>query len=471
MEDAVILYPAPFMGHLVSMVEFGKLIHSSSPSLKIHVLLTTGFLDTPSTADYLRQISLSFPFMTFHRFPLLSLSPSPTVSRVPVVFEFIRLNGPNVRGSLLEISQSSTIRALVIDFFCASALPIASELKIPTYYFFSSGAAALAAYLYFPTIHNQINISFKDLPHTHLQIPGLPPLRATHMPEPVLDRDEPPYHDILYFSLLLPKSSGIIVNTFQELEPVPMKAVAEGLCVPDSLTPPIYCIGPILTQADQNRGGSIDDVRCKCLQWLDLQPRRSVVFLCFGSRGLFSADQLKEMAIGLERSGQRFLWVVRNPHRDEESEIGGLMPEGFLERTKERGMVVNSWAPQVEVLSHESVGGFVTHCGWNSVLEAVVAGVPMLAWPLYAEQHLNKAALVEDMKMAIAVDQREEDGFVSGAELEKRVRELMDWESVRGRSIRQWSLKMREKALAAWAEFGPSTTALAHLTKRFVSSG
>ena len=97
---------------------------------------------------------------------------------------------------------------------------------------------------------------------------------------------------------------------------------------------------------------------------------------------------MKEIANGLERSGKRFLWVVKNPPSNDKSnqiavtadvDLDALMPEGFLERTKDRGMVVKSWAPQVAVLNHPSVGGFVTHCGWNSVLEAVVAGVPMVA--------------------------------------------------------------------------------------------
>ncbi|TQE09543.1 hypothetical protein C1H46_004891 [Malus baccata] len=95
--------------------------------------------------------------------------------------------------------------------------------------------------------------------------------------------------------------------------------------------------------------------------------------------------------------------------------LEGVLPEGFLERTKDRGMVVKSWEPQVVVLKKESVGGFVTLCGWNSVLEAVVAGVPMIAWPLHAEQHMNMNVLAMDMEMAITVEQRdEEDGFVSG---------------------------------------------------------
>lgn len=110
----------------------------------------------------------------------------------------------------------------------------------------------------------------------------------------------------------------------------------------------------------------------------------------FGSSGQFGTEQIKQMAAGLETSRQRFLWVVRRPatgdehHQSavDELDLDVLFPTGFLHRTKERGLVVMSWAPQWDVLAHGAVGGFVTHCGWNSVLEAVMAGVPMLAWPL-----------------------------------------------------------------------------------------
>lgn len=286
------------------------------------------------------------------------------------------------------------------------------------------------------------------------------------MPEPTLDRDDPAYWDMLYFCSHLPKSNGIIANTFDDLEPKALKTIADGVCVPDSPTPPVYCIGPLIADAEERA----NEDEHECLSWLDGQPSRSVVFLCFGSRGSFSVAQVKEIAHGLERSGQRFLWVVKKPPSDEktkqaenfteEFDLEGVLSEGFLERTKDRGMVVKSWAPQVGVLRKESVGGFVTHCGWNSVLEAVVAGVPLVAWPLYAEQHLNRNVLVNDIKMAIELEQREDDGFVSGDELEKRVRELM--ESEQGRELGEKSRKMREMASAALGSAsGSSTRALA----------
>ena len=475
MEDAIVLYPAPGMGHMVPMVELGKLIlRRYSHRFWVIILLGAGPFDTPATTSYIDRISRTNPSISFHRFPYLSVdSSSSTDNPAHLLCEFFRLSASNVRHSLQELSKASTIRAVIIDYFCSSALPVARDLGIPTYHFFPSGAAAISNALFFPTIHKQTESSrqsFNDMPMTLLHFPGLPPLPASRIPQPLLRRDDPRYDHMLYCSELLPKSDGLLINTFDDLEQVGIKTIRQGKCIPDGPTPPVYCIGPLIADAGEDE--SNDKARHGCLSWLDGQPRHSVVFLCFGSHGTFSPAQVKEIANGLEKSGKRFLWVVKNPPpSDDKSKqiaatanvgLEGLMPEGFMERTKDRGMVVQSWAPQVAVLNHPSVGGFVTHCGWNSVLEAVVAGVPMVAWPLYAEQHINRAALVEVMKMAIGVEQRDEDMFVSGDEVEKKVRELMENEGG-GRQLRDRSRKMREMAMEAWKDEGSSTTALAQL--------
>ena len=198
---------------------------------------------------------------------------------------------------------------------------------------------------------------------------------------------------------------------------------------------------------------------------------KSVVFLCFGSLGLFTKEQLWEIATGLEKSGQRFLWVVRNPPSDKKSvalsarpniDLDALLPEGFLDRTKERGLVLKSWAPQVAVLNHPSVGGFVSHCGWNSVLEAVCAGVPLVAWPLYAEQRVNRILLVEEMKLALPMNESD-NGLVSSAEVEERVLGLM--ESEEGKLIRERAIAMKIAAQAALNEGGSSRVALSKLVE------
>lgn len=469
-EETIVLYPSPGVGHVWSMVELAKLLLSRRrrrDKFSVAILITDGFMDSPSLLSYLHTISLSHPSIFFHRLPPISVqlpSPQRRRSMISVAFEFLRLNAPNVRRSLLEISNRSSIPALIIDFFCTSALPVAGELQIPTYYYFTSGASALSAYLFFPTIDKQISGSFRDLATTHIHIPGLPPIRASHMPEPVLDRTDSAYEDVLYFSINLTKADGILVNSFPELETLSVKTIADGLCTPEASIPPIYYVGPLISKTEEKSGineeleGSekVEAARHKCVSWMNGQPSKSVVFLCFGSRGTFSAAQLNEIAVGLERSGHRFLWVVKQPPEDQTSKqvhelklsvnLEKLMPEGFLERTKGRGLVVESWAPQVEVLNHDSVGGFVTHCGWNSVLEAVVAGVPMLAWPLYAEQHVNRGALVENMKVALTVGVGD-DGLVSSFELESRVSELMSSEI--GGHLRRTIEKMKELALAS----------------------
>ncbi|KAJ9703178.1 hypothetical protein PVL29_004807 [Vitis rotundifolia] len=471
--ESVVLYPSPGMGHLISMVELGKLILKHHPSFSITIFIVTPPYNTGSTAPYLARVSSTIPSITFHHLSTISLplDSFSSPNHETLAFEFLRLNNPNVHQALVSISNNSSVRALIVDGFCTAALSVAAQLNIPCYYFFTSGACCLASFLYLPFIHQQTTKSFKGL-NTHLHIPGLPPVPASDMAKPILDREDKAYEFFLNMSIHLPRSAGIIVNTFEALEPRAVKTILDGLCVLDGPTPPIFCIGPLIAADDRSGGGGgVGGGIPECLTWLESQPKRSVLFLCFGSLGLFSEEQLKEIAVGLERSGQRFLWVVRSPPSKDpsrrflappEPDLNSLLPDGFLDRTKERGLVVKSWAPQVAVLNHASVGGFVTHCGWNSVLEAVCAGVPMVAWPLYAEQRFNRVVLVEEMKLAIPMEESEE-GFVTATEVEKRVRELMELEE--GNTLRLRIMAMKEAAETAMSDGGSSRTALTKLVK------
>ncbi|KAF3432917.1 hypothetical protein FNV43_RR24019 [Rhamnella rubrinervis] len=462
MEEALVMYPSPHIGHLISMVELGKLILTHHPSISIHILITTPPYKPGDTAPYIASVSATTP-INFHRLPTISLSPSLLASFThpeTLTFEVLRLNKPDVFNALQSISKHFTVQAFVMDFFCGAVSDVPAQLNIPALFFFTSGASVLAAFLYLPTIHRTTQKSFKYLKNTLLHFPGVPPIPSLDMPKPILDRDDEVYQNFLDSSIYLAKSSGIITNTFEYLEPRAVKGVSDGSCVPDSSTPPIYCIGPLVAPS------AVDRVP-ECLTWLDTQPKGSVVFLCFGSLGLFTMEQLKEIAVGLERSGQRFLWVARHPPSQyqnlpisaelEDPALDSLLPEGFLERTKERGLVVKNWAPQAAVLNHVSVGGFVTHCGWNSVLEAVSAGVPMVAWPLYAEQRFNRVLLVEEIKIALRMTESE-DGFVNSTEVEKRVSELMA--SKNGELIRERTLAVKNEAEAALSQGGSGHVAL-----------
>uniref|UniRef100_A0ACD5UFB2 Uncharacterized protein n=1 Tax=Avena sativa TaxID=4498 RepID=A0ACD5UFB2_AVESA len=127
------------------------------------------------------------------------------------------------------------------------------------------------------------------------------------------------------------------------------------------------------------------------IDWLDSKPNRSVVYLCFGSLAPVSDAQLHELALGLEASGKAFMWVVRSEKWSP--------PDGWEERVGGRGKLLTAWAPQTAILGHPAVGAFVTHCGWNSVLETVAAGVPVLTWPMVFEQFITERLLTEVLRV------------------------------------------------------------------------
>lgn len=463
----MVLYPSPGMGHLVSMIELGKTL--GARGLDVTIVVVDPPYNTGATGPFLHGVSVANPSISFHRLPKVDLPPVASKHYEALTFELIRVSNPHLRDFLAAASPV----VLIVDFFCSIALGVARELGVPAYFFFTSGAEVLAFFLHLPVLHARTTASFRDMGEELVDMPGIPPFPATHAILPIMERDDVAYDGFLNVCTDLCRSQGIIVNTFYSLEPRAVDTVVAGHCTPPGLpTPPVYCIGPLIKSQEVARGGE------ECLAWLDTQPKASVVFLCFGSIGRFSAEQIREVATGLEASGQRFLWVVRTPPSDDpekkfekppEPDLDALLPEGFLGRTKDRGLVVKSWAPQRDVLAHASVGGFVTHCGWNSVLEAVMAGVPMLAWPLYAEQRLNRVFLEKELQLAVAVEGYDSDkGVVTAEEVAAKVRWLMDSDG--GRVLWERTRTAMRQANDALREGGESEATLAGLVDAWRSA-
>ena len=183
---------------------------------------------------------------------------------------------------------------------------------------------------------------------------------------------------------------------------------------------------------------------------------------------------MREIAQGLELSGYRFIWAIRRPpSKDNNLEFPGeftdfkeILPEGFLDRTVSIGKVVG-WAPQFAVLSHPAVGAFVSHCGWNSILESLWCGVPIATWPLYAEQQLNAFQMVIELGLATAITldysiKKLEiiRTMVKAAEIEVGIKKVMTDEGVRIKVT-----EMRDKSRLSWMETGSSYTSF----NRFLS--
>ncbi|KAJ0735986.1 putative UDP-glucuronosyl/UDP-glucosyltransferase, UDP-glycosyltransferase family [Helianthus annuus] len=192
---------------------------------------------------------------------------------------------------------------------------------------------------------------------------------------------------------------GIVVNSFEELEP---KYVEEFAKVKDKK---VWCVGPVSLcnesfQDRAERGNKAAINAHDCLKWLDLREPGSVVYVCLGSLSYASTEQAIELGLGLESTNLPFLWFIRQTSEEFEE---WLSKEGFEERIKGRGLMVRGWAPQILILSHQAIGGFVTHCGWNSTLEGISAGIPMVTWPHFAEQFLNERFITEVLKIGVRI--------------------------------------------------------------------
>uniref|UniRef100_A0A453D7U8 UDP-glycosyltransferases domain-containing protein n=2 Tax=Aegilops tauschii subsp. strangulata TaxID=200361 RepID=A0A453D7U8_AEGTS len=187
------------------------------------------------------------------------------------------------------------------------------------------------------------------------------------------------------------ESWGFVSNTFRALEGTYLDSPLEDLG-----SKRVWAVGPLAleTSSSGDRGGEAALVAGDLGAWLGGFPQGSVVYVCFGSQAVLTPAVATALAEALERSAVPFLWAAGD---------GAVLPEGFEARASaaRRGLVVRGWAPQVAILRHAAVGWFMTHCGWNSVLEAAAAGVPMLAWPMTADQFVNARLLVDEARVAV----------------------------------------------------------------------
>ncbi len=182
-----------------------------------------------------------------------------------------------------------------------------------------------------------------------------------------------------------------------------------------------------------------------CMKWLDTKETGSVVYTSFGSLASLGEEQMEELKWGLKNSNCYFLWVVRETEQQK-------LPSNFLEEIVENGIVVN-WCPQLEVLTHKAVGCFMTHCGWNSTLEALSIGVPMVAMPQWTDQTTNAKFIKDVWKVGVRI-KLDERGIATKEEIELCIREVMEGES--GKEMKKNSIKWKEFAKEAVGEGGSS---------------
>ncbi|GAV82221.1 UDPGT domain-containing protein [Cephalotus follicularis] len=457
----ILIFPYPAHGHTLSLLD---LTHQLSlQNLTITILVTPKNLPTLS--------------------PLLSINPSiqtltllfPSHPKLPPGVENVKDLGPTGNVAIISAlaqlfdpiiawfnSHPNPPVAIVSDFFLGWTLHLANKMGIPRLAFFSVGAllASVSDFCWnnIVTVSGCEHVSFPCLPRS-------PVFKEEHLPSVFrLYREGDPDWELVKDGMLANTLSyGCVFNSFHALEGeyldwVKLKMGQDRVFG----VGPLSLVGPEYSwrgSSDPSNGGSV-------LTWLDGCLDGSVLYVCFGSQKLLNREQMEALASGLDKSGGRFVWVVKPGGTTRQVEDGyGVVPDGFEERVAGRGFVIRGWAQQVKILGHSAVGGFLSHCGWNSLMEGIVAGVMIMAWPMEADQFVNAKLLVEDMGVAVRICE----GADSVPDSDKLGRVIREALSEGGVQVREKAKELRDEALAAVRAGGSSKIDLDRLVNEFVN--
>lgn len=240
--------------------------------------------------------------------------------------------------------------------------------------------------------------------------------------------------------------AGVLINTCRPIEGEFIDLYQKRQDGGESVK--IYAVGPVNPLVTSDSSG--ETPRHECLEWLDRQPESSVVYVSFGSTCVLPLEQIEQLAAGLKSSGQRFIWVLRDADRGDifsDGETRELLP-GFEKEVEGMGMVVRGWAPQLDILAHAATGAFMSHCGWNSCMESLSMGVPVLAWPMHSDQPMNAMMLIEYLKVGFPVREwaRRKD-TVTAAEVAEAVKKVTVYDE--GKEVKRKVKKLSEEIRGA----------------------
>ncbi|KAH9766769.1 hypothetical protein WN944_017900 [Citrus x changshan-huyou] len=402
----VAILPLPAVGHVNSMLNLAELLGHAG--IKITFLNTEHYYDRVirhSSDAFSRYMQIpGFQFKTIT--DGLPRDHPRTPDKFPELVDSLNCATPPLLKEMVSDSNSP-VNCIITDGYMSRAIDAAREVGISIIYFRTISACAFWSFHCIPDIIDAGELPIKgteDMDRLITTVPGMEGfLRCRDLPS-FCRVNDPMDPQLLLFARetrLSAHADGLILNTFEDLEGPILSQIRNHSC------PNIYSIGPLNAHLKVRipektySSSSLWKIDRSCMAWLDKQPKQSVIYVSFGSIAVMSRDQLIEFYYGLVHSKKSFLWVIRPDlisGKDGENQI----PEELLEATKERGYIAG-WVPQEEVLAHSAVGGFLTHCGWNSTLESIVAGMPMICWPSFADQQTNSRFVGEVWKLGLDI--------------------------------------------------------------------
>lgn len=462
----VLIFPYPAQGHMLPLLDFTHQLVNNGVYITILV--------TPK----------NLPFLN----PLLSRNPSiktlvlpfPSHPSIPAGVENVKdlpangflsmmCNLGKLRDPILEWfhNHPSPPSAIISDMFLGFTHEIATQLGIRRYVFSPSGALALSVVYSLwrempkrkdPNDENE-NFHFPNIPNS----PKFPFWQISPIYRSYVEGD-PSTEFIRECYLADIASHGIVFNTFIELENVYLDYLMKDLGHNR-----VWSVGPVLPPGEEddvsvqsNRGGSSSVLASEILAWLDKCEDHSVVYVCFGSQAVLTNKQMEELAIALDKSGVHFILSAKRATKGHASNDYGVIPSWFEEKVAGRGLVVRDWAPQVLILKHRAIATFLTHCGWNSTLESLTAGIPLLTWPMGADQFANANLLVDEHEVAIRACEGVQT-VPNSDELAALLAEAVQGNKVEDRRLR--ASKLRKIAINGIKEGGNSFKELAAFVK------
>ncbi|KAK1359623.1 UDP-glycosyltransferase 76F1 [Heracleum sosnowskyi] len=446
----LLLFPLPFQGHINPMLQLANILHSKG----FHITIIHTSFNSPNKSNY--------PHFTFEN--ILEESPTGCTSvlgNVKNIILLVKLINEVlfvpfqdcVKKLISNSSAEDPIRCLISDALLYFTQAVADGLKLQRIVLRTSSLSSFHVFHSLPLLLQKGYLSMEDS-QSEAPVLEVPPLKVKDVTLTFKNGGEALYEMLSEIMSGTKAASGLIWNSFEELEQLILPTIQQEFPIPN------FTIGPFHKYFTASASSLLAQDQT-ALSWLDMQAPLSVLYVSFGSLAAIDKTEFFEMAWGLANSKQKFLWVVR-PGIIRGSEWLEPFPCGLLEAVSERGHIVK-WAPQQEVLAHPATACFWSHCGWNSMLESICEGVPLICSPCFGDQLTNARYVEAVWKVGLVLE-----NGIEREQIIKVIRRVMvDQE---GKEMKKRMSCLKEKVNLCLMEGGSSYKSLEGLVSFILSS-